>query len=82
VSYSQNEADLVRSLIYMVRMCPATQFVHNKTYIIFSDILRRFSIDIYDGERRFHPVESCEDGMAFSQGPNPYRVTLQPRATA
>ena len=63
-------------------MCPATQFVHNETYFIFSEIIKNFKVQHHDGEKVFHAVESCENGMAFSQGPNPFRVSLERRAVA
>jgi len=61
------------------RNCPAINLVHEELYTVFKHIILNYSLKISDGEKEFHAVDSCADGLEFNQAPKQFRIQVQVR---
>ena len=61
------------------RNCPAIHLVVRELYCVFKEILQHYTISIHDGEKEFHAVDGCADGLEFNQAPKKFRINMQVR---
>jgi len=53
--------------------------VHKELYTVFKHIILNYSLRISDGEKEFHPIDGCADGLEFNQAPKQFRIQMRVR---